>query len=43
MIAAVLEPHVLNRLGERIPDVAEWLLFPSTVEGSRVHRRHIPA
>lgn len=33
MIAAVLEPHVLSRLGERIPDVAEWLPSPSTVEG----------
>jgi hypothetical protein len=36
VIAAELEPHILDRLGEQIPDVAEWPSAPSTVaEGLR--------
>jgi hypothetical protein len=31
VIAAELEPHILDRLGEQIPDVAEWPSEPSTV------------
>jgi hypothetical protein len=31
-IAADLEPHILDRLGEQVPDVAEWPSSPSTVE-----------
>ncbi|MFB6195860.1 MAG: hypothetical protein ABEI80_06790 [Haloplanus sp.] len=31
-IAADLEPHILDRLGEQIPDVAEWPTGVSTVE-----------
>jgi hypothetical protein len=31
-IAATLEPHILDRLGEQIPDVAAWPDDPSTVE-----------
>jgi len=31
-IAADLEPHILDRLGEQIPDVAEWPSTPSTVD-----------
>jgi hypothetical protein len=30
-IAAELEPHILDRLGEQIPDVADWPADPSTV------------
>jgi hypothetical protein len=32
VIAAELEPHILDRLGEQIPDVAEWPTTPSSVE-----------
>jgi hypothetical protein len=31
-LAAELEPHILDRLGEQIPDVAPWPSDPSTVE-----------
>lgn len=31
-IAADLEPHILDRLGEQIPDVASWPADPSSVE-----------
>ncbi|MFD1634879.1 hypothetical protein ACOZ4L_03970 [Haloplanus ruber] len=36
VIAAELEPHILDRLGEQIPDVAEWPADPDSVpEGLR--------
>jgi hypothetical protein len=31
-IAADLEPHILDRLGEQLPDAADWPTDPSTVE-----------